>query len=115
MGIMKMGGSLFSNLTKRPATRNYPAEPREYPSASRGHIDFDPSDCILCNICGRKCPAGAIHADKAARTLSIDRMQCIQCSYCVESCPKSCLTIVPGDTLPNETKVTDTFEVLKKE
>lgn len=111
MGIMKMGGRLLSDLIRKPATRNYPEERREYPVASRGRIVFDPSDCILCNICGRKCPADAIHADKAARTLSIDRMQCIQCSYCVESCPKDCLTIVPGYTPPNETKVTDTYEV----
>lgn len=115
MGLMKMGGRLLSNIAKKPATRNYPAEPREYPPASRGHIEFDPSDCILCNICGKKCPVGAIRADKNARTVTIERMQCIQCSYCAESCPKHCLSIVPGYTPPNESKITDTYTVPEKE
>ncbi len=114
MGIMKMGGKLLSNLVKKPATRNYPAEPREYPEASRGSLEFDPSDCILCNICGKKCPAGAIRADKAARTLTIERMQCIQCSYCADSCPKHCLKMVPGYPEPGPEKTVDTYAVPEK-
>ncbi|MDO5852731.1 MAG: 4Fe-4S binding protein [Thermoplasmata archaeon] len=115
MGIMKMGGKLWSNLFHKPATLGYPVVPREYPDASRGHLEFDPSDCILCNICGKKCPADAIRADKAARTLSIQRMQCIQCSYCADSCPKHCLSMTPGYTEPDPAKVTDTYTVPEKE
>lgn len=114
MGIMKIGGKLLSNLVRKPATLQYPAVPREYPDASRGHLEFDPSDCILCNICGRKCPADAIAADKASRTVTIQRMQCIQCSYCAESCPKGCLTMVPGYTAPDGSKTTDAYEVPAK-
>lgn len=106
-----MGGRLWSNLFHKPATVNYPAEPRTYPPASRGHLEFDNSDCILCNICGRKCPANAIHADKASRTVTIERMQCIQCSYCADSCPKKCLAMVPNYTAPDSQKTVDVFEV----
>lgn len=115
MGVMKMGGKLLSNMFRKPATRNYPAEPREYPEASRGRLEFDPSDCILCNICGKKCPAGAIRADKAARTLTIERMQCVQCSYCAESCPKHCLKMVPGYPEPGSEKTVDQYSVPVKE
>ena len=112
---MKMGGKLWSNLFRKPATRQYPAVPREYPEASRGHVEFDPTDCILCGICSRKCPAKAIAVDKAKRTVTIERMQCIQCSYCVESCPKHCLSMVPGYVQPDYTKVIDMFDVPERE
>lgn len=112
---MKMGGKLWSNLFRKPVTRQYPAVPRDYPDASRGHVEFDPSDCILCNICGKKCPADAIHADKPSRTVTIQRMQCIQCSYCVDSCPKHCLSMVPGYTDPDTTKVVDEYTVPERE
>ncbi len=111
MAIMKFGGKLLSNLFSKPATRNYPAEPREYPERSRGHLEFDPSDCILCGICSKKCPTHAITVDKPGRTFSVDRMLCIQCGYCSDSCPKSCLEVVPGYTEPGYGKVTDTIAV----
>ena len=115
MGVLKASGKLWSNLFHKPATEAYPAVPREYPQTSRGHLEFDPSDCILCNICGKKCPTGAIRADKTSRTVTIDRMGCIQCSYCADSCPKSCLSMAPGYTAPNSTKTVDTFTVPERE
>lgn len=115
MAFMKMGGKLLSNMFRKSSTEQYPNAPREYPEASRGHLEFDPNDCILCNICGKKCPADAIKADKAARTVTIQRMQCIQCSYCADSCPKKCLSMVPGYTSPDSVKTTDTFVVPEKQ
>ena len=113
MAVMKFGGRLMRNLFSKPATKMYPAVPREYPERSRGHIEFDPSNCITCNICGKKCPTDAIKVDKATRTLTIDRMLCIQCGYCAESCPKKCLTIVPGYTEPGAEKVTDIIAAMR--
>ena len=137
MAVMKFGGRLMRNLFSKPATKMYPTVPREYPERSRGHIEFDPSNCITCNICGKKCPTDAIVVDKASRTLTIDRMNCIQCGYCVvvdkasrtltidrmnciqcgycvESCPKKCLSILPGYTAPDAEKVTETFQIPEK-
>lgn len=115
MAIMKFGGRIMRNLFSKPATLNYPAEPREYTERTRGHVTFDPSDCILCNICGRKCPTDAIHADKAARTVTIERMGCIQCGFCVDSCPKACLGMEGDYTQPDSSKTVDTFQVPVKE
>lgn len=114
MGIMKFGGRLLSNLFSKPATGMYPAVKRDLPERSRGHIEFDPSNCITCNICGKKCPTDAINVDKTSRMLTINRMCCIQCGYCVESCPKKCLSLVPGYTTPDATKIVDTFTIPEK-
>lgn len=114
MAVMKFGGRLIRNLFSKPETRLYPSVPREYPERSRGHIEFDPSNCITCNICGKKCPTNAIKVDKGVRTLTIDRMSCIQCGYCVESCPKKCLSILPGYTAPSAEKVVETFPIPEK-
>lgn len=115
MTVMKIGGRLLSNLFGKPATKDYPAVPREYPDASRGHLEFDPGDCILCGICSRKCPTSAITVDRKSRTVSVDRMMCVQCAYCVESCPKSCLGMVPGYVEPGRAKVVDVFDVPEKD
>lgn len=115
MGALKFGRRLFSNLIGKPATLNYPAEPREYTDRTRGHVEFDDSNCILCNICGKKCPTKAIYADKPARTITIERMKCIQCGYCIESCPKKCLSMDRQYISPGTEKVTDVFEVPVRE
>lgn len=111
MAVMKFGGKLLSNLFKKPATLDYPAKPREYPERSRGHVEFDNTNCILCSICAKKCPTEAIKVDKASRTVSINRMLCIQCSYCADSCPKKCLSVVANYTAPSAEMVVDTFQV----
>ncbi len=114
VAVMKFLPRLMRNLFSKPATRNYPEEPRTYTDRTRGHVGFDPSDCILCNICGKKCPTKAIHADRSSRTVTIERMGCIQCGYCVESCPKSCLSMLPEYTQPDVSKTVDTFQVPEK-
>ena len=111
MGILKMGGKLMSNLVHKPATLDYPATPREYTDRTRGHVEFDNSNCILCNLCGKHCPSSAIHADKKARTVTIDRMACVQCSACVDACPKSCLTMKNTYTAPDVKATVDVYEV----
>lgn len=114
MAVMRFVPRLMRNLFSKPATRNYPEEPRTYTERTRGHVEFDSSDCILCNICGRKCPTKAIHADKAARTVTIERMECIQCGFCVDSCPKSCLAMLPDYTQPDVSKTVDVFQLPEK-
>lgn len=109
--IMNFSGTVLKNLFSKPVTVNYPKEPAVYPERSRGHIEIDMDSCILCGLCMRSCPSGALAVDRAAGTWSIDRFDCIQCGYCAQKCPKQCLTIVPGYQEPMGEK---TVEVRKK-
>ena len=108
--IMNFTGTVLKNLFSKPVTIIYPAEPMEYPKRSRGHIEIDINDCILCGLCSRSCPSGALTVDRAAGKWSIDRFDCVQCGSCVEKCPKSCLSIVPGYQEPLPNKTVDVFE-----
>lgn len=109
MKLMDFTGFALKNLFSKPATKNYPAEPAVYPERSRGHIEIDIDDCIMCGMCQRKCPSGAITVDRATRTWSIERMGCVQCENCVEGCPKKCLHIKPGYTEPSTSMTVDSF------
>lgn len=101
MGFTK---TVIKNLFSKPVTTSYPAVPKEYPERTRGHVEIGIEDCILCGLCMRSCPPGAIQVNRGTGTWTINRFDCIQCGYCVEKCPKKCLSIVPGYTAPEEKK-----------
>ena len=52
MALMKFKSVVLKNLFSKPVTKNYPAEPAVYPERSRGHVEINIDDCILCGICG---------------------------------------------------------------
>ncbi len=109
MSMFSFAKTEFRNLFSKPATRPYPQQPREYPARTRGHIENDMDVCILCGLCSKKCPTGAITVDRTGKTWSISRFSCIQCGYCVESCPKKCLSMKQTYTQPGAEKMTDVF------
>lgn len=109
--FMAFTGVVLKNLFHKPVTTAYPAVPREYPERTRGHIEIEDDKCILCGMCMRSCPPGAIKVDRNAKTWEINRFDCIQCGYCTEKCPKKCLSIVPGYTTPEETKQSDVHSI----
>lgn len=115
MAIMDFTRLALKNLFSKPATKNYPEAPREYPPRSRGHIEIQIDDCILCGMCQRKCPSGAITVDRKTKTWTIERMGCVQCANCVEGCPKKCLSIVPGYTAPAGEKIVESYSQPVKE
>ena len=94
MAIMNFSFTALKNLFSKPATANYPEVPREYPERSRGHVEINIDDCIMCGICSRKCMSGAITIDRANKTWSIERMGCVQCSACVNACPKKWFPVI---------------------
>lgn len=53
----------------------------------------DPGKCIYCTICARKCPAGALTVDRAAKTWALDEDLCVACGTCSEVCPKKALVM----------------------
>lgn len=91
MAVFKIGKLVMQSLFKKPATLMYPVVPRQYPDKIRGQLGIDIDTCILCGICARKCPTGAIQVDRKTRIWEIERMRCIQCSCCVYVCPKKSL------------------------
>lgn len=109
MGLMDFSKQVMKNLFSKPATTGYPFQPKEYPEASRGHIEINIDDCIFCGMCQRKCMSGAITVDRATKTWTIERMGCIQCADCTLGCPKKCLKIVPGYTEPSAEKTVDSY------
>ena len=53
----------------------------------------DASKCVYCTICARKCPAGALTVDRAAKTWTLDEDLCVGCGTCAEACPKKCIIL----------------------
>ena len=103
MGSFKLGKMTLRSLFSKPATVRYPYEKRELESlfpALRGHVVNDLDACILCGMCQRVCPAGAITVDRKAGDWSIDPYSCIQCANCVHECPKKCLSMNVHATEP---------------
>ena len=115
MGGFKLGKMTLSGLFKQPETIQYPVQQKEPPAGLKGHVTNDTGACILCGICQKRCPTGAIVVDKPARTWSIDRFRCVQCGSCVRECPKQCLAMEPTYTSPATSKYVDTFEVPERE
>lgn len=102
---------VLKNLFSKPATTSYPFTPKEYPERTRGHVEINKDECILCGMCMRSCPPRAIQVDRGNLRWSINRFDCIQCGYCVEKCPKKCLSIVPGYTTPEAAKSVTVIDV----
>lgn len=107
--IMDFTKIALKNLFSKPATSQYPFQPKVFPEKSRGHVEINIDDCILCGICSRKCMSGAIAVDRNNKTWTIERMGCVQCQACVNACPKKCLTMAVGYTAPSTEKTVDTY------
>ena len=101
----------LESLLKKPATVPYPLARKPVYAATRGRIAIEEAKCILCVLCDKKCPTGAIKVDRPGKTWSIDRLRCIQCNYCVEVCPKKCLTMENMYSAPVTSKALDVVNV----
>lgn len=108
MGTFKLGKMTLRSLVHKPATVRYPYEKRDverlFPQM-RGHVVNDIDACILCGMCQRVCPVGAIAVDRKAGDWTIDPYRCIQCASCTHECPKNCLSMGLWPTEPT-TKLT---------
>ena len=101
MGSFKLGKMTLRSLFGKPETILYPIETKPAPAGLKGHIDNDIALCILCGICEKTCPAGALTVSKPDGTWAIDRFRCVQCGACTRACPKACLTMLPDYQKPS--------------
>lgn len=108
---LKMTKVALQSLLSKPATVPYPAARKPVYAGTRGRIAINESTCILCLICDKKCPTGAIKVDRPGKTWAIDRLRCIQCNFCVEVCPKKSLLMENMYTAPVTTKSVDVFNI----
>lgn len=82
----------FCNLTKKPYTLAYPAEPIPKPKNYRGLIEYNKDYCIFCDKCEKACPPGAIlfkHFLDGSKQYFYNPYLCLYCGDCVISCPKA--------------------------
>ena len=68
-----------------------PAAPVEVKPRDDGKPVSDPSKCVYCTICARKCPVGALEVDRANKTWVLDEDKCVACGTCADACPKKCI------------------------
>jgi formate hydrogenlyase subunit 6/NADH:ubiquinone oxidoreductase subunit I len=108
MAYFTMSKMVLKWAFKKPATRNYPAVPRQPIPLSRGQLLFNPATCTYCSVCGKKCPTSAIVVGRNPKKWTLDRLRCINCGYCVELCPKKSLELETGHGQPVVTKDKET-------
>lgn len=105
MGSFKLGTMTIKSVFSKPETILYPTIEKTAPEGLKGHIENDMALCILCGICERTCPAGALRVVKAENLWAIDNFACVQCGACTRACPKDCLTMEPSYFKPATKKI----------
>ena len=78
---------------EEPKTEEPKAAPAEVKPRDDGKPVQDPSKCIYCTLCAKKCPAGALTVDRAAKTWTLDEDVCVACGTCAGVCPKDAIVI----------------------
>ena len=91
--MVEMIKNVFKNLFHKPATLRYPYEKRPAVPDYRGRFELIPTECIMCTLCEKGCPADAIKIDKENKHYELDPLKCIACGYCMERCPKDCIEL----------------------
>ncbi len=98
--LLVSGSFIKKPPVKKPAPPK-PAAPAAAPAAGAAPVKprddgkpvNDPSKCVYCTLCAKKCPAGALEVDRAAKTWTLDEDKCVGCGTCAEACPKKCILI----------------------
>ena len=86
-GLERQKGEADEQSSPKAETeRSAPVLPRD-----DGKPVQDPAKCVYCTICARKCPAGALTVDRAAKTWTLDEDACVACGTCAGVCPKNAI------------------------
>lgn len=95
MKFFKLGKRSLSGMVSEPDTVRYPEVSYEPHINSKGSMEIDMEECVLCGMCARGCPTYAIVVDKGNKIWKINHFMCIQCEACMRACPKQCLYVRP--------------------
>jgi ech hydrogenase subunit F len=101
--VLVMLKTATKNLFTKSACKMYPVQEPVLFERTRGRIEIDSIKCILCTLCAKRCPTGAIVVDKEKSTWQIDRFKCILCGSCTESCRPNALRMDKHYTGPVST------------
>ena len=113
--LSKMCKTVITSLFKKTACEMYPVKPARFYNNSRGSVQLEAPKCILCTLCEKRCPTGAIKVDRNDATWEIDRTKCILCNECVDCCRPVALSMDNQYSAPDFGKVVDKINVPKKE
>lgn len=97
MAFMKLAGTSMKNLFHKSSCKMYPVVPLKTYEATRGPVENNIETCVLCSLCAKNCPVGAIEVNKKERYWQFDPYICIRCGECVSRCPKHSLSMDPND------------------
>lgn len=102
--ILTMCKTVISSLRKKTACQMYPFKPAKLYKNTRGHIAIEPAKCILCTLCAKRCPTGAIEVDRPKGIWQINHYKCILCNECVLACRPAALIMENQYSAPMPTK-----------
>ena len=99
-GDLIVSGTFIKAAPKKPAPKPAPAEGAPAEAAAPaiqprgdGKPAQDPNKCVYCTLCAKKCPAGALTVDRAAKTWTLDEDACVACGTCAGVCPKDAIVM----------------------
>lgn len=106
--------TVASSLRKKPFCQMYPFQPAKFHKNTRGHIKLDAAKCILCTLCAKRCPTGAIEVDRVKGFWQINRCKCIMCLECVLCCKPVALSSENQYSPPVNKMELEKFDVVIK-
>jgi ech hydrogenase subunit F len=109
--VLAIWKTVARSLVSKPACKMYPAEPPVFYERTRGRIEMEAGRCIVCTLCAKKCPTGAIAVDKEKNTWTLDRFLCIVCGACAEGCKPGALKMVNSYTGPAPARSVEVLSV----
>lgn len=88
---------ILRNVSKGPATDDFPYRPAPTPQRFRGKVELHPNLCLGCEICKHVCMGDAIRIDKREDNEGYDftiwHNTCCLCGNCTHFCPTKAITL----------------------